>query len=486
MIIRREYNAHPTISQFHGSPAFHRGIRGPRGSGKSTGCSMEIMVKSREQEPGQDGRRHTRWAIIRNTYRELEDTTLKTWLRWFPEEHFGVFNNHKMRHMIQWRDLEMEVLFRALDRPGDVKKTLSLELTGAWVNEAREIPFGIIEALGDAVGRYPPIENGQGGPTWKGILMDTNSPDSFSWWYRLSEKEKLDPFAWEFFNQPGGLLERDEQFYPNPIAENLNNLTKPGDINYYMLRKEGKSKDHIRIYYCNQYGFTAEGKPVHPEFTDATHTAHDPIFPVPGRVIYIGIDFGLTPAAIFGQKLVDGRWIVFDEVVSEHMGIARFAEMLLPVMQGKYKGFTFEIYGDPAGTEEAQTDEKTPFQILASNGIKAEPAWRNNDITLRREALRTPLLRLIDGKPGFLLSPTCEILRHGLKGGFYYRRVQVSGTERFHQIPEKNAYSHPVEACEYMALGAGEGHLAVGAQPEVEAKPYRAPAYREPELGWMA
>ena len=381
----------------------------------------------------------------------------------------------------------MEVLFRALDRPGDVRKTLSLELTGAWVNEAREVPFSIIEALGDAVGRYPPIENGKGGPTWQGILMDTNSPDSFNWWYRLSEteRESLNPAMWEFFTQPGGLVERDELFFPNPEAENLDNLKSPSEINYYMAKKEGKTKDHIRIYYCNQYGFIVEGRPVHAEFADATHTAKEILYPVNNRPIYIGIDFGLTPSAIFGQKLIDGRWIVFEEVVSEHMGIARFADMLLPVMRGKYKGFDFEIFGDPAGTEEAQTDEKTPFQILANKGIKAEPAWRNNDPVIRREALRAPLLRMIDGKPGFMLSPTCEILRHALKGGYHYRRIQVSGVEKYHDKPEKNQYSHPAEACEYMCVGAGEGQLAVGAQPDIKAESYKASHFRDRSLGWM-
>ena len=37
-------------------------------------------------------------------------------------------------------DLDLEVIFLALDRPEDVKKLLSLELTGIWINEAREIP----------------------------------------------------------------------------------------------------------------------------------------------------------------------------------------------------------------------------------------------------------------------------------------------------------------------------------------------------------
>ena len=43
------------------------------------------------------------------------------------------------------------------------KKLLSLELTGAWINEAREVPKAILEGLTGRVGRYPKKEGGKGG-----------------------------------------------------------------------------------------------------------------------------------------------------------------------------------------------------------------------------------------------------------------------------------------------------------------------------------
>ena len=42
--------------------------------------------------------------------------------------------------------VELEVIFLALDKQEDVKKLLSLELTGVWINEAREIPKSIVDA----------------------------------------------------------------------------------------------------------------------------------------------------------------------------------------------------------------------------------------------------------------------------------------------------------------------------------------------------
>jgi hypothetical protein len=49
-----------------------------------------------------------------------------------------------------------------------------------------------------------------------------------------------------------------------------------------------------------------------------------------------------------------------------------------------------------------------------------------------------------------------------LQGGFCYRRVQASG-ERYTDEPDKNEYSHPVEALEYALQGEGEGRQALRA-----------------------
>jgi hypothetical protein len=37
--------------------------------------------------------------------------------------------------------------------------------------------------------------------------------------------------------------------------------------------------------------------------------------------VHIGLDFGLTPAAVFGQKMQNGRWHVVHELVAFDMGL---------------------------------------------------------------------------------------------------------------------------------------------------------------------
>ena len=85
----------------------------------------------------------------------------------------------------------------------------------------------------------------------------------------------------------------------------------------------------------------------------------------------------------------------------------------------------------------------------------------SNDWVLRREAVATSLTKMIDGGPGFLISPKCAITRKGMAGGYAYKRVQMAGDERYRDKPDKNRFSHPCEALQYLMLGAGAGETVI-------------------------
>lgn len=432
----------PVIARFMQSTAFVRGIKGPIGSGKSTACIMDILAHAAEQPRGPNGKRQSRWAAIRNTYPELSTTTIRSWHQWVPQHVGRWVGQGPPRHHIDIGDLDLEVMFLALDRPDDIGRLLSLELTGAWINEAREIPKSVLDAVRGRVGRFPAKKDGGAG--WFGVTMDTNPPDTDHWWYNLAEEDR--PDGYEFFSQPSGL---------DPAAENIENL--PHD--YYARLLAGTSKQWQDVYVRGRYGFVQDGKPVVPEYKDDVHCREFELSPkVP---ISIGIDFGLTPAAIVGQRSAMGqvRWRY--EITTERMGAVAFAAEINRWLNGPLADFEIEnIHGDPAGDAAAQTDETTPFQILKAAGIDARPA-RTNDFSIRREAVAQPMLRMVDGEPGFLIHPDCKMARKGLQGAYRYKRVMVTGDERFHDKPDKNQYSHPCEAGQYLNLAFGEGAAVV-------------------------
>lgn len=432
----------PVSRAFMRSDAFFRGIMGPFGSGKSTVCIMEILRRAQQQKIGNDGKRRSRWAVIRNTYPELKTTTIKSWHQWVPSSMGRWVDSGPPMHHIQDGEIDLEVIFVSLDRPDDIAKLLGMELTGAWVDECREVPKAVIDGLTGRVGRYPSTL--MGGSEWSGIIASTNPPDNDHWWYRLAEEDK--PEGWEFFRQPGGL---------SPGAENRENLPR----DYYERQCAGKDPDWIKVYVDGEYGFVRDGKPVYPEYKDGVHCREFEL--IPKLPIHIGIDFGLTPAAVFAQKTAMGQWRWHSELVTEDMGAVRFAEQVRIAMRERYPNFTFgSITGDPAGDIRAQTDETTPFQILRAQGVPAMPA-PTNDFIKRRESVAVPLSRMIDGEPGLIVHPQCQMLRKGMAGGYNYKRLQVSGEERYRDVPDKNMYSHVCEAGQYLMVGGGEAKLLV-------------------------
>ena len=454
------------LRDFMLSDKFFRGLRGHVGSGKSVACAVEIFRRACEQEPHPQTKiRQTKWAVVRNTNPQLKTTTIATWLEWFPEETFGKFNwSPPYTHKIKVGDIEMEVIFLALDVPADVRKLLSLELTGIWINEAREVLKSIVDACTSRVRRFPSRKDGGPGPTWSGVIADTNPPPEEHWWGIMSGDipapeymtqadllTMIKPDNWQFFTQPPAMLEQWSGgttpeligYEMNPERENASFL----DQQYYLDMLTGKAKEWINVYILNKYGQIFEGRPVYPDFQRTLHVAKDVLQPISGYPIYVGIDFGLTPAATFAQR-IRGRWTVLRELVATNMGMTRFTPEMKRFMLEEFgDGFEFKVTGDPAGDDRVQTDEQTPIAIGRANGLLIRKA-STNDPELRIGAVESQLVKLVDGLPAYQVSPCCTKLIAGKEGGYHYKEGQ--------NRPNKNMFSHVSDAEQYMMDGAGE------------------------------
>ncbi len=65
------------------------------------------------------------------------------------------------------------------------------------------------------------------------------------------------------------------------------------------------------------------------------------------------------------------------------------------------------------------------------------------------EAVSFFLNQLSNGKPRFILSRHCKLLRKGFNGGYRYRQLNVSGETRYTDKPEKNSSSHIHDSLQY-------------------------------------
>lgn len=470
-----QYTASPTFQKFHADrESFVRGIKGPIGSGKSVGSMVDLALeKSIQQRPNAAGFRKTRWVFVRSTYPELKSTTIKTFQEFVPDTICPIRMNDAPINAKLTLPLPdgtcvlSEFLFLALDKPKDLGKLLSLEYTGAFLNEAKELDKAVIDAVTSRVGRYPRAV--EGGPTWKGVVMDTNSPSEDHWY---AELEQNPPEGWTFFSQPPALLRYTKGmpllmdpaitgipmekilatgFEPNPRAENIKHL--PDGYGYYYNSIGGKDPNWVRAYVLNEYATVRNGKPVYGEiFNERIHVAATNLWPVKGHPVYIGMDFGLTPTAIFGQY-IDGQLRILDELVAKRMGLNDFiATALMPLIAEKYSKHERIYVGDPAGNTGNDTDDVSCFQTMRAVGMAIQGA-STNSIEPRLEAVRYFLMRLAPkGEPAMLLSPHLRILIAGFIAGYQYDRVQVSGEARYRETPSKNKYSHPHDGLQYLCL----------------------------------
>jgi hypothetical protein len=442
----------PVVEAYHKSKAFVRGIRGPVGSGKSTACLQELFVLGCEQKP-YNGRRSTRWGVIRNTYPELRTTTIKTFLDWFPFASVVYDSPIRATMLFKLGDgtvVDQEWLFFSMDEPSDIRKLKSLELTGVFVNEAGEVGKEHVDMATQRIGRYP--SKRRGGPTRSCLVMDTNPPDSDSWWHEAEASppnvllEDGSEEFWEFFIQPPGMIRNvSGTWETNPNAENRANLPR----NYYERIIIGKDNEYIRVFVGNEFGTLISGKPVYTTYNDSLHCRECP--PIKGVTIIVGLDYGRSPAAAFMQITPRGQLRIFDEVIGTDVGIGVFArDLLKPKIAEKYPDFNFIFVGDPAGLAK-ESDERNAFDVLLQHGIAAIPA-STNTLTGRLEAVRKYLSILVEGQPGMLISPKCVHARKGFLGKYNFERVSTNKMGVFKDLPAKNSYSHVQDAIQYGAL----------------------------------
>jgi len=430
-----DYTPSKVCKNFMMSDSKMRVLMGPAGSGKSVASTFEVIRRASMQEPNKQGIRKSRVAIVRETARQLQDTTIKTFHDWFPPGVCGNYMRTTKTYFFQVGDVECEIMFRALDDSDDVANLNSLELTFAWFNECRDINPDIVDAMSKRIGRFPSAKDG--GPTWFGMWGDTNPPTMDTWWYY--QMEQLDPSdgvsfndnGWDVFKQPSGR---------SSLAENIENLPE----GYYDT--QGRSEEYIRVYIDGEYGLSSAGQPVYKYFRPDYHMGEQSLRPIINgvRPIVIGMDLGLTPAAVIGQQDPRGRVLILNEAVSSDMGVQRFVRTILkPMIYEHYTGAPVLVVTDPAGVQRAQTDERSAVDIIKAEGLKVMPAKTNN-VSARLSAVDDYLMRQVDGDSAFLLDPRCSKLKAAMMGGY-----------RFHHKNgniEKNKHSHVAEALQYLML----------------------------------
>ena len=471
----------PVASSFFRDNHEIAAIMGPVGSAKSTASGLRIVRHALEQAP-HNGIRYSRFAIVRNTGPQLNDTTIKTWLGLFPENVYGKFSATSKTHRWRFRPqgseylIDAEFMFRALDDEDDVSKLLSFDVTGMWFNELREINPAIIAQAGRRCGRYPGAA--LGGCTWHGWIGDTNPWAATSDFHEMFVSNPR--VGYQFFKQPGGMDEG---------AENLANLAQTPQTlelpwndprrqeqgrSYYVDALRDYSKTDGDMYVHCKYGAERTGKPVYTSYDDNAHCKKFELLS-DGKFVPVLIGYdntGRHPAALISQRTAAGQWRVRFEFCAAGMGMVEHARELKRFLTEKIPNFRIvKITCDPAG--KAKDSNELDMRMVVARefpGVSVVNA-RTNDVETRVEAVDGAMRRLVNGEPAIIIHPDCKILRSACINKYRYRKLKIAGEERYTETPEKvTPYGDIADALQYLLLGGGEGRLNSGGDPAKEVR----------------
>ncbi len=147
---------------------------------------------------------------------------------------------------------------------------------------------------------------------------------------------------------------------------------------------------------------------------------------------------------------------MLEEVLAEDIGLEMHIKMNLRprLMDPRYFGHPIAIVGDPSGISKSSIYEETSFDVLKRAGFAAFPA-PTNDIDPRIRAVDAYLLSARDGGAGMLIDKTrCPKIVRGLSGGYRYGKTKAGQRK---PVPDKNEYSHPLDALQYACLATHGG-----------------------------
>lgn len=452
-----EFNAPPTVGRFMRSNAFVRLLAGPVGSGKTTGCIFEILRRAIAQKKAPDGIRHTRWAIVRQTLQQLKMTVLLDVLTWLRP--IVTYKVSEQLLVLRFGDVRAEIYMIPLEDEEDQKRLLSMQLTGAWMSEGIEIDPTLILALCGRLGRYP--SKADGGPSWFGLIIDTNMPTIGSEWWKLM-KVKTPP-DWEVYVQPGGL---------DADAENVENL--PGGIEYYHRLSRGNNANWIERYVHARYGQDPSGSAVWKSYRREWHVSPTRLSPVEGQILLVGQDFGRNPCSLICQPDHNGRLLVLEEVIAESIGLELHVQLALrpKLWSERYYGRMVMAIGDPSGNNRENIREETPMGAMHRLGVPCFPA-QTNDLDPRIRAVETLFMQSRSAGPAILIDEIgCPMLVQALDGAYRYAKA-ANGTDR--PKPEKpHPFSDVADCLQYVAM------FFIGGLPGVYARRISKPVRKDP------
>lgn len=400
------YSPLPKQDAFHQSKKKYRAYIGGFGSGK-TKCGCWEAIQLSFEYPKNTG------VICRKTYLELKDTTMKTFFDECPPE--LIKKRNRTDHSVTFVN-GSEILFRSLDQS---EKFKSLEIGFFYIDEASETDEDAYMILSGRLRKQ--------GVGHKCGFITSNPPDENHWIYKRFVEDAGEMDKHELIKAPSS----ENPYLPEDYVEDLRALFPP---------------EWVARYLDGEFGFLTDGEAVYPDFKLSVHTR--PVEYVPGIPVLRTWDFGWRVPAVLWCQMFGTRLHVLAELEGKKELIDDFGKRVVQRGDEMFgEGVRYRDYGDPAGRQKSDKNEKTTIQILNSLGVDVLTKARSlaDGLTIIRILLKVRG----DGDPGILIHPSCRKLIQAFSGGYRYpKRADVADDCK---VPKKdNIYDHLPDALRYL------------------------------------
>jgi hypothetical protein len=340
------------------------------------------------------------------------------------------------------------MILRSCDRPEDLKKFKSMNLTGYWIDESIEVHEEIKKMLKGRIGRFP-----KGCPVRYGV--ETTNPCDI-------EHPVYWMFAWEHgFKPPGPLPNKPpvpgHKGWWQPPRENVANL-RPG---YYedLAKEYAVTPEWLEMFIEGKPGMPLKGRLVYANFKRDIHCSAghlewmqspDEFGQMRGIPLHLGWDnTGNMPAAVVIQVVGPLRAQVLKEYWTEREGIIDFARRVVSDLEKSFPGCRATHYCDPAAW--SQYSKSGSAGGLTSNAELMHEELHINLIPSEQNpiARRSAVDQMLARRDGVLIDHQCTRLISGFVATYVYQEVFGSAGE-FKAQPVKNKYSHVHDALQYV------------------------------------
>lgn len=379
-----------------------------------------------------------RIIILRRSYRELYDSTFRTFMEWLPPDLFA--GEKKSDDLVYIRDrngTRSEVMFRSLNNP---EKFKSVESGGVGIDEATEATQDEFNMLWGRRNRLPHVH-------YPSMYLTTNPCNKSHWLYEMfvakavtGETRLIQSSTYENrANLPKGYIEELEKTYP---------------------------PDWIEMYLKGEFGITLEGVPVTPGFKPTNiinqirvpwHVASKTLSWDKHLPLRRGWDPGrVRPACSVWQKSASGQWRKLWERLGHNIPGDRFIPLVKEINSDLFPEASWLDYMDPAGFQPSQVDDRSWFDLLDEHGIRVIRIPKTSP-TVRADIFNKLLGQTtVEGQPAIVIDPACDIAVEAYRGGWHRKKPEMGKSNTDDPVKD-GYYEHIADSDGYVFVG---GHQA--------------------------